>query len=383
MHLRTVTAFNVRCHEHARLECAGNVTILSGPNGSGKTSLLETVHTCALARTFVPVSDTAMIRQGAEVSQLSVEAFTDLGTRYRAAVEFREGQRKKITTSHSDNATAKEIIGAMPVVALSPDHKAITFGAPADRRSFIDSLMAQSSKRVTDVLYEHRRLLKQRNAMLANEGSFASDLWDVLTKAFVVASAELVERRASFLSDLQPLVTEEYAGVAGESEQVTIRYEPDHVAFDSGSSILDQLSGAASQLTTAEKLRARTLFGPQKDDIVFELNGRSVRDCASQGQHKSLLVALKLAEARMMHERRSEKPIVLLDDVFSELDSQRASRVLARMLDLGLQCMVTTTDGEAVFKHAVENGASEVICINIPNDVRMDADTDVRTKAVA
>lgn len=381
MYLSSVTAVNVRCHEYAHLDCAANVTILSGPNGSGKTSLLEAVHTCALARTFVPVSDTSLIRQGAEVSRLSVEARTDLGTRYRATVEVRDGQRKRISTSEADNASAKDIIGALPVVALSPDHKAITAGTPADRRAFVDGLMAQTSRRVTDVLYEHRRLLKQRNALLAEEVHGDKQLLEVVTQQFVATSAELVERRNAFLADLQPLVAEEYRGVAGESEQVTLRYEPDHVDYSSSQTVVDQLSVASNQLVVAEQHRKRTLFGPQKDEVVFELNGRSVRECASQGQHKSLLVALKLAEARIMQERRNERPVILLDDVFSELDSQRAARVLARMVDLGLQCLVTTTDGESVYNHALKNGATQVVCVAVPGDVSMTTPNNI--KAVA
>ncbi len=368
MQLLCLTATNVRCHEHARLDCASNVTILSGPNGSGKTSLLEAVNVCAMTRTFVPVADGSLIRQGAEVSHLTIEARTDLGTLYKATAELRVGQRKRFTTSVSDHPTAKDMIGEFPVVALCPDHKSITFGGPSERRAFIDALMAQSSRSVSELLFEHRRLLKQRNAGLAADPPVGNDVLEVWTTAFVEASARLVERRRDFIADLTPLVREEYAGVAGDRERIDLVYEADNVADGSGS-VMEQLAQAAHRLASAERVRATTLFGPQKDEIHCLLNGRSVRECASQGQHKSLLVALKLAEARLVYERRNERPVVLLDDVFSELDEQRASRVLARVAELGLQCLVTTTDGERVLQHVQQHLANGVACVQVPADV--------------
>lgn len=369
MHLLSVAATNVRCHEFARLECASNITILSGPNGSGKTSMLEAVHTCALARTFVPVSDTSLIRQGADVSRLAVEACSDLGTHYRASVEIRESQRKRISTSHADVTSAKDLIGALPVVALSPDHKAITFGSPADRRSFVDALMAQTSRSVTELLYEHRRLLKQRNAILCSPHPRNEDLLSVLTESFVDVSAKLVEKRRSFLNDLSPVVSAEYSGVAHNNEHVSLRYEPNSVELESQWSVKEQLTRVAASLLPVELKRERTLFGPHKDEVVFVLNNRLVRDHASQGQHKSLLVALKLAEATIMQTRCKERPVVLLDDVFAELDARRATSVLARILEMGLQCLVTTTDGDSVYRHAVDLGATNVVCVDVPREI--------------
>lgn len=381
MYLLSVTAVNVRCHEFAHLDCAGSVTILSGPNGSGKTSLLETVHTCALARTFVPVPDSSLIREGAMVSRLAIDARSDLGTRYHAAVELRDGQRKRITTSQVDNASAKDLIGALPVVALSPDHKSITSGGPSERRSFIDGLMAQSSKRVTELLYEHKRLLKQRNAVLAREIPSTTELDEVLLQSFIDVSATLIEKRQAFLEELWPLVQAEYASVSGSKEELRIQYQPDAVNLDDPTPIREQLQQTALRLAQVERIRERTMFGPQKDEVEFTLNGRLAREHASQGQHKSLLVALKLAEAQLMQQKRRERPIVLLDDVFSELDASRASSVLARIVHLGLQCIITTTDGDGVYRHAVDHGASDVVCITVPDDVVGDGTATM--KAVA
>jgi len=246
------------------------------------------------------------------------------------------------------------------MVALSPDHKSVTFGGPAERRSFLDGVMAQSSRRYTELLYEHRRLLKQRNAMLQSGMLHAGGLaeLDVWTEQFVVVSAEIVERRWRFVDDVAPLVRAAYEAVSGAVESVDVVYEPDvatHGGLEHGTPLtLDNVLAAyrktANMLRARETSRESTLFGPQKDEVAFLINGGLVRETASQGQHKSLLVALKLAECALLHERCDERPVVLLDDVFSELDKDRCSRVLHKVVEMGMQCFVTTTDGANVMQ---------------------------------
>lgn len=358
MIIRSVTVTHVRSHQQSHLDCARDVTILTGANGSGKTSMLEAVSVCAIGKTFVPVPDTSMIRRSAESCVATVEAVSDVDVDYRVSVEIREGQRKRISSTHGSNLSPRDILGVMPIVALSPDHKSITFGGPSDRRSFLDAVMAQSSKTVTGLLYELKRVLKQRNALLQMEGRgmprhapttlhAPTDPTDVWTSEFITISAALIARRAAFIADLAPIVQEEYARVSGEVEKIDIVYQPDHVDLAMGD-IVEQLQATAERLATAERAREVTLFGPQKDEITFLINGGLVRETASQGQHKSLLVALKLAEARLLMERRHERPIMLLDDVFSELDADRSAHVLDRILEMGMQCFVTTTDGDRI-----------------------------------
>jgi DNA replication and repair protein RecF len=225
--------------------------------------------------------------------------------------------------------------------------------------------MAQSSKRYTELLYEHRRLLKQRNAVLQSHGVGPSDALDVWTDRFIEVSAEIVERRARFIADVAPIVREAYDAVSGAAERIDMAYEPDvrthGVLADDAP--LDRAAVAAAYRAAARSLRARelaretTMFGPQKDEVGLLINGGLVRETASQGQHKSLLVALKLAECSLLHERCDERPVVLLDDVFSELDKDRCARVLDRVLAMGMQCFVTTTEGESVMRVMEEIGS--------------------------
>ena len=345
MVIRSVTITHLRSHSSTHLECAPEVTILSGPNGSGKTSLLEAVSLCSMGRTFVPVPDLSLIQHGLDASRASVDAVSDHEVPYRASVELQRGQRKKISTTHGSNLSARDLIGELPIVALSPDHKGITFGGPAERRAFIDAVMAQSSRSITDLLFEHRRTLKQRNSLLAEKRSSNDEQRVLWTKQFIGLSVDLVKRRTQFLDELEPLVQEEYTKVAGVDESITIEYVPDHIDLQ-GADLTLQFERTADRLSEAELARGVTLFGPQKDEIAFLLNGRLVRETASQGQHKSLLIALKLAECRMLLERRRERPVVLLDDVFAELDQQRSERVLTRIRELGMQCLVTTTEDD-------------------------------------
>lgn len=359
MVIRSVSLTHVRNHEHTEIPCARDVNVLTGQNGSGKTSILEAISLCAIAKSFVPVSDQALIQHGHDDCTSTVDAMRDLDVPYRVTVSVRNGTRKRITTAHGSSLTPRDIIGELPMVALSPDHKSVTFGGPAERRAFLDGVMAQSSRRFTELLYEHRRLLKQRNAALQHGASSGGvDVLDVWTEQFVNVSAEIVERRHQFLVDVTPIVRSAYEAVSGAAEEIDVVYQPDvitHGTMEPGApftaeNVATAYRLASTHLRQRELARETTMFGPQKDEIAFMINGGLVRETASQGQHKSLLVALKLAECVLLHERCDERPVVLLDDVFSELDRDRCARVLDRVLLMGMQCFVTTTDGDNVMR---------------------------------
>jgi DNA replication and repair protein RecF len=367
MVIRSVSLTHVRNHGHTELACAHDVNVLTGPNGSGKTSVLEAISLCAIAKSFVPVPDQALIRHGFDDCTSTVEAMRDRDVPYRVSVSLRHGVRKRIATAHGSGLSPRDIIGEMPIVALSPDHKSITFGGPAERRAFLDGVMAQSSKRFTELLYEHRRLLKQRNAVLQSRHHGSADLaaLDVWTDMFIEVSAEIVERRARFLADVAPVVRATYDAVSGSAEAIDLVYEPDVRTHDvvpddvecDRARVAEAYRAVAAAVRSRELARETTLFGPQKDELALRINGGLVRETASQGQHKSLLVALKLAECTLLHERCDERPVVLLDDVFSELDKDRCARVLERVLAMGMQCFVTTTEGESVMRVMQDVGA--------------------------
>jgi len=353
--IRSVALEHVRNHVKTGMECSPDVNILSGRNGSGKTSVLEALSFCAIAKSFVPVPDQAVIQHGEPSCSATVHAMRDVGVPYSVSVGVRNGVRKKISNSLQSSCTPRDIIGEMPIVALSPDHKGITFGGPAERRAFLNGVMAQSSKHFAGLLFEHRRLLKHRNAvlqMIGNGQATVGEL-DVWTQQYIAVSAEIAERRYEFLREFAPRIASIYTSIGSEQEHVTIAYEPaviSDVAAETMNAawIAEQYATFAGLVRSREIARETTMFGPHKDDLRMHINGGLVRETASQGQHKSLLIALKIAECELLQERCNERPIVLLDDVFSELDEERSARVLEEIVRMGMQCFVTTTSGKDV-----------------------------------
>lgn len=316
------------------------------------------------------MADAALLRTDAEHFAVAVEARRDLDVPYRVSVQWREGQRKRISSTSGDALTARDLLGELPVVALSPDHKSITFGAPSERRAFLDAVLAQASKRYRDLLYDHKRLLKQRNALLADAAGQMLRCEQTLapwTNAFVDVCAQIAVRRRDAISDLAPRVRGSYLEVSGGVERVDIRYVVDALGDISGmdlEAVVAMYASTATRLLPAEVRRGVTLFGSQKDDLEFTIDGRSVREAASQGQHKSLLVALKLAECSALRDATGERPVVLLDDVFSELDANRCQRVMERVLGQGMQCLLTSTDGPRVSELMPSGVSTLIACVS-------------------
>ncbi len=333
MRVRRLFFRNVRNHSTTNLEAAGGVNIITGLNGQGKTSILEAISLCTMTRSFVGTQDAYLLRRGARTFEARVEGISDYGVPRRFEVRYEPGLGKMISVDSSPAANAAQVIGAAPTVILAPDMKAITNGAPAERRRFLDIVISQAKRRYLEDLIQYRRILKQRNTLLSNARQQKRTIdhaliepWD---EGLIERAAHLMHERTIFVREFEPILKETTGQVATGADEIEIRYAPDAVQgpLPSVSDYRDALWLRSKQVWNEEVRRGTTLFGAHRDDVRMEINGGDVRVSASQGQHKTLLIGLKIAEFHYLSRQCAETPIILLDDIFGELDARRAERV--------------------------------------------------------
>jgi DNA replication and repair protein RecF len=241
----------------------------------------------------------------------------------------------------------------MPIVILSPDLNEISKGVPENRREFIDKILSQISRSYYEELINLRKALKNRNAILNRykiEGIFNNNVFESWNEIFINYASKVVYKRLIFFKEFPEIFRNYYKFITSNNEEVNINYTPD--GFDEILDIndfdIDDIQNNYNRISkerlNIEKMRGLTLFGPQKDDFQILINNYPARDRASQGQHKSIIIALKFAEFDYMNERKNEKPIVLLDDIFSELDEHRSNLVLGELLKRNAQTFITSTN---------------------------------------
>jgi DNA replication and repair protein RecF len=241
-------------------------------------------------------------------------------------------------------------VGRFPVVVLSPENSAVTFGGPSDRRRFLDVILSQVSAAYLNDVMDYRHVLRQRNRILSEarmSGKSTAGILDPWTQGLISTGARVCHRRWVFVEEFREALVSAYARIVPEGEVPDIRYRPGFAA-DMGDvkNLAEQFALALDKQRDEEARRGSTLSGPHRDELAMTINGTNVQQFASQGQHKSFLIGLKVAEFMYVRERRGETPLFLLDDVFSELDAGRAGRILALVQGLG-QTMITATDDSA------------------------------------
>ncbi len=333
MRVRRIFFRNIRNHAVTNLDVADGVNIITGLNGQGKTTILEAIAICTLTRSFVGTPDAYLIRRGEQGYEARLEGVSDYGAPRRIDVRYESGLGKTITVDGSAVSSAAEVIGSAPTVVLSPDLKPITAGAPSERRRFLDMVISQAKRRYLEDLIQYRRILKQRNVILANSRRSGRPVdraliepWD---EGLIERSAHLMHERTLFVEEFEPIFERTARDVATGADEVAIRYAPDAMegALASVNDYRDALWLRSRQVWSEEQRRGTTLFGAHRDDLRMEINGGDVRVSASQGQHKTLLIGLKIAEFHYLAGQCAETPIILLDDIFGELDATRAERV--------------------------------------------------------
>jgi DNA replication and repair protein RecF len=315
-----------------------SVTVFLSPNGTGKTSVLEAVHALATASSFRTNAASDMIRNGETTAEVHGVIF-QRERRVQVDLTLTRGVRNttKRMLVNGQRPTSRAVLSeALPLTVFTPEGVDVVRGGPDHRRNFLTTLLTDVDPLTGESIERFARVLSQRNALLRSLDSSRPSLTqqgelDQWTHDFCVASDHLLTQREALLSELAPLVTESYHELAHNSLEVRVNYER---------SWRGELSTALALAKDDDRFRGYTTVGPHRDDLGLILDGRDARRQASQGEQRSLALALRLAGHELVRRRRGVDPLLLLDDVFSELDPVRSNRLLG-LLPAG-QTLVTT-----------------------------------------
>lgn len=330
-----------RCFASVDLELAAGLTVLHGANGQGKTSLLEAVGWVARLRSFRGVTDSMLVRNGSTEAIVRAEVHTESRAQLFEA-EIRVSGRNRVQCNRNPVARARDLYGLLRVTVFAPDDLALVKGGPAERRDFLDELLTMLSPRYDAARTDYDRVLKQRNALLRGgvRDEEARVTLDVFDEQLVHAAAELMRGRVQLVDRLTPVVARRYSLLAGEATDVQAFYEAEWTKEVSLDGLHAGLRDALAERRRAEIDRGITLVGPHRDEWHLMLSGLEARHQASQGEQRTLALALRLAGHDVVTEITGHAPVLLLDDVFSELDPTRAA-ALVQHLPAG-QTLVTT-----------------------------------------
>jgi DNA replication and repair protein RecF len=372
MKLKSLVLKNFRNHSESYFECVDGVNALLGENGEGKTNVLEAISFLCLTKSFFGASERVIVQFGKPSFEVTGKFESENRNSYSVRATY-DGEQtaKAFYVNGAPVEPLSSLIGEFPVVVLSPEHRAITFGTPADRRRFIDLLISQASRSYFEDLLEYRRVLRQRNKLLSDartSGKDCSSMLEPWNESLLRRGSRITHRRWQFAREFKPFIERAYRDIAGSDEIPEMIYMP-RIEIETADDVaaIERHFRSRLQMIRDDELRmGASLLGPHRDELEFQINGNDLRKFASQGQHKTFLLALKIGEFFYLKERRNETPTLLLDDVFSELDNHRCDSLLHIVETLG-QTFITTTNellfppyyewGTARKKHHIRQGS--------------------------
>jgi DNA replication and repair protein RecF len=338
MHLSSLKIVNFKNYARQTLQFSPQLNVLSGLNGMGKTNVLDAVHFLCLCKNHSGLNDRHLVRHGAAFFRLEGQ-FHANGEAQKIAAKYQQGQRKEMERNGVAFERLTDYIGQFPVVMIAPDDVALVQEGSEDRRRFLDATLAQVSPAYLQNLLIYNALLKQRNALLKNfaeQRRFDPMLLEGIDRQMPGPARHIFEARRAFVLQLQPLFQAYYADISNDREQVSVAYDSDLLAGD----LADLLPAALEK----DRLLQRSTVGPHRDDLRLEMDGQVVKKFASQGQLKSFLLALRLAQYEVLRQEKGLAPLLLLDDIFDKLDENRVRQLIALLIgrDFG-QIFITDT----------------------------------------
>ncbi len=327
MIVERIELVDFRNYEAATFDLTTGITAVLGRNGQGKTNLAEALAYLARLSSFRGAPPEALIRAGTEQSIVRATLRQLDGREVLIEAELTRVGRNRVQVNKQRLARTRDLLGVLRVSVFAPDDLVMVKGGPGERRTFLDdTLVALATKydaarlELDRIVRQRNVLLKQANGRLTDEVAMTLDVWDA---KFAAVGDQFGHARATLVARCQPMVVEAYEQLAGEPVAVELRYEPEWRAGG--------LTAALAASRTDDVRRGVSTVGPHRDDVEIVLAGMPARTHASQGEQRTVALAMRLAAHRLVAERTGTTPILVLDDVLSELDPERATALLENL----------------------------------------------------
>lgn len=338
-----------RNHSHNELDFSPGLNLLTGPNGSGKTNVIDAIHYLCMSRSFVAASDQYVVMQGENGFRVDGDFEGRIRQEFQVTCTWSRGEGKKIFVNGSPLGRLADLIGMVPVVVLSPGDKHLTSEGPSGRRSFLDALISQISRSYLLDLIEYRRIVKQRNRLLSDHRYRQDELDAFLepwNRQLVATGTRIILKRSEVLEQFSLYLQETYNLISGIGHRPHFIYKTIAAVHTVREKLADEYSRILAGESVREREREQTLIGPHRDDLVFYLDDQELRKYGSQGQHRLFALALKLAQLRFYSEHLDDLPVLLLDDVFGDLDPRKTAILLEFLKEQHAQTFITSANPE-------------------------------------
>lgn len=347
---------NFRNYDHADVEFFSGENLISGGNGQGKTNLVEAVMLCALSKSPRTSHDEDLKKEGCSHAEVELCVERDFGKLYLKCI-IDDELGKKFYLNSNELKKVSDLFGNLVAVYFSPNDLILVSGSPAERRDFIDTDISQLSGSYYNLTQRYAKVLFQRNKLLktVHDRSLIADQIDIWDEQLASLSGLIIKTRKSFIEKLKQPANDILKFISKDSDSLNIYY--DGAKGESSEEIKQDILKSLKFNLSKDMELGYTTIGPHRDDIVFELNGKDAKVFASQGQKRSIVLALKIAELVVFEKELGEKPVLVLDDVFSELDSTRQKKLYSWLS--GYQVLMTGTTFK--FKPTEEEGYKQLI----------------------
>jgi len=362
MRINRLKLRNFRNHLDSEIRFAPHLNLITGQNGAGKTNVIDAIHYLCMSRSFVASSDQYVANREEKYFMIEGDFEGEIRQSFKVSCSYSRGEGKKIFVNDSPLSRLSDLIGMVPVVVMSPEDLKLTAEGPAERRSFLDSMISQISPKYLRDLMKYRHIRRQRNKLLT-EFRGPRDLlinylepWNLqLTET----GARLIAKRSEVLDRFKRYLEFQYRTISELKLKPDLHYQTIVESPGDEGDILDAFRKQLGENIEKEIEREQTIIGPHRDEVVFYLDDMELRNYGSQGQHRLFSMAMKMAQLFYYSDQLDDLPIMLLDDLFGNLDQQKVSIIMETLTKHSGQTFITSAAEkpflESQFKHKADN----------------------------
>ncbi len=343
MYLNQISYNNFRGLEDRKIELDRNFNLIYGKNGQGKTSFIEAVHFLATGKSF----RTKKIKELFRYNRNRVTVFGKYTGRYETestvAIDVNE-DRKDFYINRNKNRYI-DYVGLINIISFIPEDIELITGNPGVRRNFFNYEISQAKKDYLRAIVEFEKVLKVRNRMI-KERKTGEEIYDIYNEKFIEEGINIILYRKEFIKNISILLNLNYRKLFDQKSELRLKYECflGNIEKKSPEELKKRFKEQCQKKMEREKVIGYSLLGPQKDDFIFELNGKNARAYSSQGEKKSIIFALKVSEIDILFKEKNEYPLFIMDDISSYFDEIRKNSILEYFLNKKIQCFITSTE---------------------------------------